>query len=163
MKKKERLSTVESMSAYQEKRSLPYTAQQMYALVADVRRYPEFLPWCQEAIIHTETSQEMCADLVVGQGPFQGRFQSRVSFFPFQKIQVDYQEGPLKYLKNEWMFEPLHEEGMEKGCSVNFFIDFEFKNPLFEHMMHAFFEQITGRMMAAFEARANKLYTDPSS
>lgn len=153
------------MPSYQEKRFLPYSPLQVYQLVADVRRYPEFLPWCQEAVVHRETLEDMSAELAVGHGPFQGRFQSMVHFFPHERIEVIYEKGPLKHLRNEWHFKPLAQphNGKEiSGCWVEFFIDFELQNSLLQFMMQSFFEQISKRMMGAFEERAHQLYDKAS-
>jgi coenzyme Q-binding protein COQ10 len=150
------------MPAYHATRSLPYTPAQMYALVADVALYPEFVPWCQGAIIHEQTPDHLRADLVVGEGPFQGRFQSLVHLSPYEKIDVSYQEGPLKYLKNTWLFrspEPSDSTAQpQAACSIDFSIDFEFRNPLLDLAMRGFFDTAVARMLNAFEARAHKLY-----
>ncbi len=138
----------------QEVRTFNYTAAQLYGIVADVRSYPHFLPWCQDSVVHQETPEFMIANLTVGWGPFQGTFQSRVSFSPSTRIDVTYQEGPLRYLYNHWTF-----KGLERGgCEVDFKIDFEFKNALFTMMMKNFFGNAVVEMMAAFEKRAQTLY-----
>lgn len=142
------------MPTHAEKRILPYTDQQLFDLVADVKSYPEFLPWCQKSIIHFQTLEQLEADLVVGFGFFQESFSSKVHLTPHQRIDISYEKGPFRYLNNHWVFMP-QEKG---GCEVDFFIDFEFQNSLFQSMMTFFFTEAVGRMMASFEKRAQALY-----
>lgn len=142
------------MPTHAEKRTFLYTDQQLFALVADVKRYPEFLPWCQQAIIRAQTPSFLEADLVVGFGVFHESFSSHVHLTPTQRIDVTYEKGPFRYLNNHWIFTP-QERG---GCEVDFFIDFEFRNTLFQSMMTVFFTQAVQQMMVAFEKRADALY-----
>lgn len=142
------------MPTHAEKRYFPYTDQQLFALVADVQSYPDFLPWCKKAIIHTQTPSYIEADLVVGFGLLQEAFSSEVQLIPPQRIDVSYIKGPFRYLNNHWIFIP-QETG---GCVVDFFIDFEFRQSLFQSMMVVFLTEAAKRMMAAFEKRAKTLY-----
>jgi len=151
---------VPRMPAYQEKRLFPFSAAQMYAVAADVRAYPDFLPWCQEAIILEEADTKMVADLVVGEGPLQGRFRSLVTLKPSERIEVAYQSGPLKYLTNVWVFAPHSEDGTTSF--VDFAIDFELDNFILARLMGVFFESAVVRMMTAFEQRACALYSQPT-
>lgn len=145
------------MPQHSERRSLPYRKEQMYALVADVERYPEFLPWCVGARIFKREDNEFWADLVIGFRMFREKFRSRVKLEPESRIDVDYVKGPLKYLHNRWIFEDA-ENG---GCVIDFEVKFEFRNPLFEKLVGGLFTEAVHRMVFAFEARARELYRTP--
>ena len=142
------------MPRHKETRRLPYTPEQMFDLVADVGRYGEFLPWVAAVRVRSNSETEMVADLVVGFSAFKERFTSRVSKIRPRKIHVDYLDGPLKYLKNDWTFEP---DG-EGGTTVCFFVDFEFKSRIFEAIAGQMFGMAFNKMVAAFETRAAKVY-----
>jgi coenzyme Q-binding protein COQ10 len=139
---------------HRERKCLPYRAQDMFDLVADVNRYPEFLPWCQGARIITQTEREMTADLIIGFRVFRERFTSRVHLDRPGHIRVSYVRGPLKYLHNDWRFSPKP----DGGCIVDFHVDFEFKNRVFESLVGTLFSEATKRMVNAFEERASELY-----
>lgn len=148
------------MSSHQETRVLPYTAAQMYALVGDVAKYPEFLPWCSGARIRSTTpiegGEEMLADLVISFKVFRERFGSRARFFPAQNmIEMDYLDGPFKYLNSHWKFRDLP----EGGCEVEFFVDFEFKSLILQKLIGVVFNEAMHRIVRAFEKRAKELYT----
>lgn len=147
------------MPRHSETRSLPYTADQMFDLVADVANYPKFLPWTAAARIRSTTDNgdhtEMLADLVVSFKVFRERFGSRVLLWPAQnKIDTAYIDGPFKYLESTWRF-----ENTETGCDVSFEVDFEFKNKLLQGAAGMFFNQAMQTIVRAFEQRAAKLYT----
>ncbi|MDQ3079311.1 MAG: type II toxin-antitoxin system RatA family toxin [Pseudomonadota bacterium] len=142
------------MPRHSETRHLPYTPEQMFELVADVARYDEFLPWVVAVRVRSSSETETVADLVVGFSAFKERFTSRVTKQRAERILVDYIEGPLKYLKNEWRFEP----GPEGGTNVFFSVDFAFKSRVFESLAGAMFDRALRRMTGAFEQRAAALY-----
>ncbi|MGE3770863.1 MAG: type II toxin-antitoxin system RatA family toxin [Bdellovibrionales bacterium] len=147
------------MPTHAEKRILPYTAQQMFDLVADVEKYPEFLPWCADCkITHFEGNAlptHLTADLSVGFGFFKETFTSRVKLdHGVMRIDVEYLNGPFKHLNNHWIFVP---KGKER-CEIDFFIDFEFRSGMLQSAMTAFFNEAVRRMIAAFEARATAIY-----
>lgn len=142
------------MPTHAEKKRLPYTQEQLFALVADVRKYPEFLPWCRSARITKEEGDVFYADLVIGYKLFQESFSSRVHLSAPDAIRVDYLRGPMKRLSNEWHFLPEP----DGTCTIDFFVDFEFRNRLFQGLMEVFFNEITRRMVSAFENRARELY-----
>lgn len=128
----------------------------MYDLVADVRRYPEFLPWCRAARIRTETETLLVADLVIGFKGITERFTSRVTLDrPSLTIRTAYEDGPFKYLDNHWKF---HQNREMPGCVVDFYVDFEFRNRLLQGMIGMVFTEAVKRMVSAFEARAEQLY-----
>lgn len=142
------------MPRHKETRRLPYTPEQMFDLVADVGRYGEFLPWVAAVRVRSNSETEMVADLVVGFSALKERFTSRVTKERPRKIHVDYLDGPLKYLKNDWTFEP---DG-EGGTQLCFFVDFEFRSRIFETLAGQMFGMAFKKMVAAFETRAEKLY-----
>lgn len=142
------------MPTHAEKRRLPYSAKQMFDLVADVGRYPEFLPWCRGARVLARDGAVMRADLVVGFKFFRERFTSEVTLAPPKTIDVRYLDGPFRYLDNHWAFET----NGPSGCVVDFHIDFEFRSRLFQRAMEAVFNEAVRHMVGAFEKRARALY-----
>ena len=138
---------------------MAYTPTQMFDLVADVARYDEFLPWVVAVRVRSSSEAETVADLVVGFNAFKERFTSLVTKERAQRIVVDYIEGPLKYLKNEWRFDPAP----DGGTKVFFSVDFAFKSRLFESLAGAMFDRALRRMTGAFEQRAGELYGSSSS
>lgn len=147
------------MPRHAETKVLPYTAVQMYDLVADVASYPQFLPWTAAARIRSRSPVEggevMEADLVISFKVFRERFGSRVTLLPGQKtILTEYIDGPFKHLKSIWRFRDL-ETG---GCEVSFEVDFEFKNAILAGIIGLVFNEAMTRVVRAFEARAAKLY-----
>ena len=141
------------MPTHADQRVLPYTAEQLFALVADIERYPEFLPWCVGARIRERQPNLVVADLIIGFKVFRERFTSRVVLDPPRQIDVTYAEGPFRYLNNHWSFTPVAE-----GCRVDFFVDFEFKSRLMQKVIEALFTEAVRRMVGAFEKRARDLY-----
>lgn len=147
------------MPHHSETRVLPYTAQQMYDLVADVASYPKFLPWTAGARIRSVTDRgdhsEMLADLVVSFKVFRESFGSRVLLWPAQnKIDTAYIDGPFKHLESTWMFRDV-----DGGCEVSFEVDFEFRSKLLQGAAGMFFNEAMQRIVRAFESRAATLYT----
>jgi coenzyme Q-binding protein COQ10 len=142
------------MPRHSETRHLPYTPKQLFDLVADVARYDEFLPWVVAVRVRSSSERETVADLVVGFNAFKERFTSRVVKEAPGRICVDYVEGPLKYLHNEWRFDPT----ADGGTDVHFAVDFAFKSRLFETLAGSMFDRALRRMTAAFEERAAALY-----
>ena len=142
------------MPRHSETRHLPYTPEQLFDLVADVARYDEFLPWVVAVRVRSSSEKETVADLVVGFNAFKERFTSRVVRHYPDKICVDYIEGPLKFLHNEWIFD----RAPDGGTNVGFSVDFAFKSRLFETLEGAMFDRALRRMITAFEQRATALY-----
>ncbi|MBL8560927.1 MAG: type II toxin-antitoxin system RatA family toxin [Gemmobacter sp.] len=146
------------MPRHHEKRVLPYRAEQMYMLVADVASYPKFLPWTAAARIRSRRriagGEVMEADLVISFKVFRERFGSRVTLWPeAQKIDTEYLDGPFKFLKSTWAFRDV-----EGGCEVEFFVDFEFRNAILQGIIGMVFNEAMQRVVRAFEARAAELY-----
>jgi len=146
------------MPTHSEVRSLPYSAGQMYALVADVERYSEFLPWCSAARIRQRVqkgeSEILDADLVISFKVFREKFGSRVTLWEnMRKIDTEYLDGPFKYMQSNWSFSDTDE-----GCDVEFFVDFEFKNAILQRIIGVVFNEAMQRIVRAFETRAAALY-----
>ena len=148
------------MPTHREIKPLPWTADQMYALVADVASYPKFLPWCAAARIRSRTprpdgSEVMEADLVISFKVFRERFGSRVVLHPATaRIDTEYIEGPFRFMRSTWAFRP-REGG---GCEVEFFVDFEFRNAILQGIIGVVFNDAMQRIVRAFERRAAELY-----
>jgi coenzyme Q-binding protein COQ10 len=146
------------MPSHHETKVLPYTAQQMYDLVADVGRYPEFLPWNSAARIRSrrpvDGGEVMEADLVISFKVFRERFGSRVTLLPDEKrILTEYIDGPFKFMKSTWTFRPAGD-----GCEVEFFVDFEFRNAILQGIIGLVFNDAMQRVVRAFERRAAQLH-----
>lgn len=144
------------MPTHAEQRLLPYTPEQLYDLVADIERYPEFLPWCVAARVRERTGQLVVADLMIGFKMIRERFTSRVSLTPKERIDVVYSDGPFKHLHNHWIFEPT-----EGGCRIDFYVEFEFRSRTLQKIIEVLFHEAVRRMVAAFEGRARDLYGAP--
>ncbi|VAV88010.1 Ribosome association toxin RatA [hydrothermal vent metagenome] len=144
------------MPKFTDVKDFPYSKDQMYQMVADVDRYADFLPWCQGVRVYDRTENSLYADLIIGFKMFRERFTSHVTFAE-DHIEVEYIKGPLKYLHNHWQFTAT----ADGGCRVDFLVDFEFKNRLFEKMIGGFFTEAVSHMIGAFEKRADELYGSP--
>jgi coenzyme Q-binding protein COQ10 len=143
------------MPTHAEQRVLPYSQEELYKLIADVESYPDFLPWCVACRITSREEDVILADLVIGYKMVREKFSSRVTLDPYNKVHVEYLSGPMKYLSNYWRFIP-EEDG--RSCKIDFFVDFEFKNPLLQKTINIFFHEAVKRMVNAFESRAIALY-----
>jgi coenzyme Q-binding protein COQ10 len=141
------------MPTHAEKRYLPYRPEQLFDLVADIDRYPEFLPWCVAARIRRREGAILSADLMVGFKMVRERFTSKVTLGK-NRIDVAYTDGPFKYLKNHWIFEPAD----DGGTNVDFFVDFEFHSKVLTTLIGALFGEAVRVMVASFEKRARDLY-----
>lgn len=147
------------MPGIREVRCLPYSAEQMFDLVADVARYGEFLPWVVATRVRSDSETEMVADMLVGFKALREKFTSRVTKDRPHAIKVHYVDGPLRDLDNIWRFVPLG----DGGCEVDFCVDFTFRNAMFERLAGKYFDRAFRKMVAAFEDRANDLYGNNSS
>jgi coenzyme Q-binding protein COQ10 len=142
------------MPSHSEKRLLPHTPEHLFDLVADIAKYPEFLPWCADASILSEDGKTVIADLVIGFKLFRERFTSEVILDRPNGIEVYYKDGPFKNLTNKWRFLP----GDDGGCVVDFQVEFTFRTAMMEMLIGAVFTQAVHRMVASFEARADEIY-----
>jgi coenzyme Q-binding protein COQ10 len=149
------------VTSHSETRIVPYTADLMYAAVADVERYPEFLPWVVALRVksreHVKEREVLLAEMAVGYGALRERYTSRVVLDPSgYSIDVVQTEGPFRVLENHWRFEPA-----ESGCTVNFSIAFEFRSRILNAVATSAFERVMFKMADAFEARAKVLSDHP--
>lgn len=148
------------MPKHSETRKLPWTARQMYDLVADVARYPEFLPWTSAARIRSRTprgdgAEVLEADLVISFKVFRERFGSRVTLFPDDlRIETEYLDGPFRHMRSDWAFRDLP----DGGCEVAFHVDFEFRNAILQRLIGVVFDEAMRRVVRAFEDRARALH-----
>lgn len=146
------------MPGIRETRRLPYSAEQMFDLVADVANYPEFLPWVVATRVRNDDGTEMLADMLVGFKALREKFTSRVIKQRPGRLEVIYVDGPMRDLDNVWHF-----RNTPDGCEIEFAVDFSFKNKMFELMAGQYFDRAFRKMVAAFEERAHALYGNSSS
>lgn len=147
------------MVGIRETRILPYSAEQMFDLVADVKNYGKFLPWVVATRIRSDSETEMVADMVVGFKSLRESFTSKVFKDRAKRIEVLYLDGPLSDLDNIWTFRAID----ENNCEVGFSVDFQFKNKVFQALAGQYFDRAFRKMVAAFEQRAFELYGNNSS
>ena len=152
------------MPVHSEQRQLPYTPEQLYSLVADIEKYPEFLPWCIGCRIRERRDNVLIADMVIGFKMFREKFTSRVSLTPPAtghgegRIDVAYIDGPMRHMQNRWTFIP----NPDGTTTIDFYVDFEFKSKILQSLIGALFHEAVRRMVAAFDARAQALYGPPA-
>lgn len=147
------------MPGIRETRRLPYSAEQMFDLVADVKRYPEFLPWVVATRVRSDSETEMVADMVVGFKAIREKFTSRVEKQRAEWLRVHYVDGPLRDLDNQWTFSALG----PNECEIDFCVDFTFRNKVFEALAGQYFDRAFRKLVGAFEARAAELYGSSNS
>jgi coenzyme Q-binding protein COQ10 len=145
------------MPTHAEHRIVPYRPDQVFDLVADVGKYPQFLPWCIGARVRSRTERDLVADLTIGFGPFRESFTSRVTLERPQRVRVRYENGPFRYLNNQWEFQPH-----ERGTEVAFFVDFEFRSRILQAAIGVVFNEAVRRMVGAFQKRARDVYGEPA-
>ena len=151
------------MPQFSNKRRVRHSAEKMFDLVADVERYPEFVPMCQSLKVRQRTqkpdgNEVIVADMTVSFQVVRETFTSRVTLDrPNLKILVEYLQGPFSKLENRWTFEAKSED----SCDVGFFIAYEFKSRMLAVLMGAMFDAAFQRFAAAFEKRADAVYGPP--
>ena len=141
------------MPRHEERATLHYSADELFAVVADVKDYPAFVPWCSGARLQREDEREIIAELVIGFGPFQESFTSQITLDRPRQVLVHAVDGPLEHLTNSWTFIPAGD-----ATQVDFIIDFQFKSHLLDHVASGMFHEATTRMMSAFESRVHLLH-----
>ena len=144
------------MPTHAESLIVQYRPDQLFDLVADVGKYPQFLPWCVAARVRNRTERELVADLTIGFGPFRETFASRVSLDRPNRVKVRYETGPFRYLNNQWEF-----ASHPQGCEVHFFVDFEFRSRILQAAIGVVFNEAVRRMVGAFTRRARQVYGPP--
>ena len=147
------------MPGIRESRVLPYSAEQMFDLVADVARYQEFLPWVVATRVRSQSETELVADMLVGFNALREKFTSQVEKHRPDLIRVHYVDGPLRDLDNTWGFRALG----PNACELDFHVEFAFRNAMFERLAGQYFDSAFRKMVAAFETRAAELYGNNSS
>ena len=139
------------MPRHEEQKTLAYTADELFSVVADVKDYPSFVPWCTGAHIRRDDPQEIIAELEIGFGPFRESFTSQVTLDRPRQVLVRATEGgPLEHLTNSWTFTPAGDR-----THVDLVVDFQFKSHLLDHVANSMFHEASTRMMGAFESRAH--------
>ena len=141
------------MPHHEERTTLHYGPDELFAVVADVKDYPAFVPWCSGARLQREDQREIIAELVIGFGAFQESFTSQVTLDRPRQVLVHALDGPLEYLRNTWTFIPTGD-----ATQVDFIIDFQFKSHLLDHVAAGMFHEATTRMLSAFESRVHLLH-----
>jgi len=144
------------MPTHAERQIVPYTPEQLFDIVADVGSYPRFLPWCVGSRVRTRTENHLVAELTIGFGPFRESFTSQVKLDRAKRVTVTYENGPFRYLNNQWDFAP-HRNGTE----VAFFVDFEFRSRILQAAIGVVFNEAVRRMVNAFRKRARDVYGPP--
>ena len=149
------------MPKFEATRRVAHTPEEMFALVADIERYPQFLPLCEALAIRSRKERDgrtvLVADMTVGYKAIRETFTTQVYLKPDERIiDVKYIDGPFKYLSNVWGFEPASD-----GCFVRFFIDYEFKSRILGAMMGSMFDRAFRMFAEAFEKRADVVYGRP--
>jgi coenzyme Q-binding protein COQ10 len=144
------------MPTHAERKVVPYSPEQLFDIVADVGKYPRFLPWCVASRVRNQTKDGLVGDLTIGFGPFRESFTSRVSLDRPKRVTVTYENGPFRYLNNQWEFLP-HGTGTE----VDFFVDFEFRSRILQAAIGVVFNEAVRRMVNAFLKRAREVYGPP--
>ena len=146
------------MSSAKIKKIIPCKKEQLIEMVLDIEKYPEFVPWCIEGRVYGKIENNdlvtFNGDLKVGKSILNETFSSHVSYYKEKdKIIVTNLDGPLKYLKNEWNFKKIN-----TSTQLEFFVDFELKNPILNGIMKKSFELGLNRIAKSFEERATKLF-----
>jgi len=150
------------LPSFETSRRVPFTARQMFDVVADVERYPQFLPLCECLVVRARERQGaesvLVATMTVGYGAIRESFTSRVTLRPEQReIRVAYLDGPFSHLDNRWRFRDA-----DGGSRVDFFIDYAFSSRMLALLMGAVFDKAVRKYTSAFEARAHALYDAPA-
>ena len=139
---------------HEERRIIKHTPSNLFKLVSDVKRYPEFLPWCLGARVKNNRKNNFEADLIIGFKIYKEIYSSEISLDNInKKIIVNYKDGPFEYLENYWVF-----KDNKNGCEIEFMVDFKFKSVFLQTLMETLFSEAVRRMVGAFEKRANELY-----
>jgi len=139
---------------HEERRLINHTPSNLFKLVSDVKKYPEFLPWCLGARVKNRCENIFEADLIIGFKIYKEIYSSEITLDNInKKIIVNYKDGPFEYLDNYWIF-----KDDKNGCEVEFMVDFKFKSVFLQTLMETLFSEAVKRMVGAFEKRANELY-----
>lgn len=141
------------MQKFIEQQCVPFTAEQMYNLVAAVEHYSDFLPWCRASRLLQRDNASQTAEITVSKGPLRQRFTTRNQLEPVERVGIELVRGPFKYLRGGWRFSPV-----EHGCEVSLALEFEFSSRLLEMTAGTVFKEVNRAMVGAFVKRAKQLY-----
>ena len=144
------------MPTHAERKIVPYTTDQMFNLVADIERYPEFLPWCVACRIRKTEGCIIWGELMAGFKVFRETFTSKVTLNAPDRIDVEYIDGPFRYLNNHWKFNAAK---CGSKTEIDFYIDFEFRSRILKAVASPVFNEAVQRMVGAFERRAYEIYS----
>ncbi|MBX9697348.1 MAG: type II toxin-antitoxin system RatA family toxin [Alphaproteobacteria bacterium] len=144
------------MFEHKETKILPYTKEQIFHIVLDVARYPEFLPWTSHARVYDVTDKNMLADLGIGYKWISDSYTSLITFERFNWIRVEHIKGPFNHLLTTWAFD--ESKDMPKSTRVSFNIVFDLTSGLFQSMLESYFSHACEKILTAFEERAKELY-----
>jgi len=134
---------------------VPYSSEQMFALVDDIDRYPEFLPWCESTRVHERTDTTVEASIELKRAGLSQTFRTRNTNTVGERISLALVDGPFKALSGEWRFE----QRGDAGCRVSLDIEFEFEGRFMDKMLGPFFEEICNKLVNSFTQRAAAIYT----
>lgn len=134
-------------------RTVPYSCEQMYALVNQVENYSEFLPYCSDSKVHHRDQDEVQATLVIGAAGMSKSFTTRNRLQVNKMIEIRLVDGPFSHLEGFWRFDPV-----DTGCKISFDLEFEFAGKIFSMLLGPIFDQVTDKMVDAFCDRAEVVY-----
>jgi ribosome-associated toxin RatA of RatAB toxin-antitoxin module len=133
---------------------VPYSVENMFALVSNIGDYPKFLPWCQSIILHSQTESEVVATIKMGNAGLKQAFTTTNLIKPHHWIKMRLLKGPFSHLQGDWQFRPLGKE----GCKISLNLEFDISNRLLKMSLGPVFTKIANTLVDAFVKRANKLY-----
>ena len=133
---------------------VPYPAPDMFSLVADIERYPRFLPWCRSATVHARTATVVTASLDIARGPFRKSFTTRNRMLDSERIDIELVDGPFSRLDGHWRFDAV----AARSCKVEFEMRFEISNRALARVLTPMFAEIAKTMVDAFHGRARQVY-----
>lgn len=136
---------------------VPYSAEDMFALVADVEAYPSFLPWCSDVDVHSRAGDTVEATLELSRGNLSKRFRTQNVMTPSERMELSLVDGPFRRLAGGWRFKSLGEQ----GSKVSLVLEFEFDSRLLDLLIGAYFEDICNSLVDAFTRRAREVYGPP--
>ena len=137
---------------------VPYSADQMFALVNDVKRYPEFVPWCLDSRMIDQTEETLEAELSIGSNHLKKSFITKNDLYPHERIEINLVSGPFQSLKGAWRFQDLGPTDKPLGCRVHLYLAFEFASAWFDQGFSSVFNQVSQGLVNAFSERAHTIY-----
>ena len=135
-----------------------YSAQEMFSLVIDVARYPEFLPWCDRSAVLSREEHGMKAEIGIAFGGIHQTFRTRNEHVPGRQVTMKLVEGPFSKLDGQWKFIPLGSGGDQRACKVELELHYGFENAALGALVGPVFDKIAGSLVDAFVKRAEQVY-----